>query len=828
MSELFLKIVNMSISASWIVLAILILRLLLKKAPKWISVVLWGIVAVRLICPISIESVMSLIPSAETISPEIMTDNTPTINSGITFFNNAVNPIINGSLSPDYTASVNPLQVIIPLLSIAWIVGVVVLILYTIFSYWRVKVKVSTAVLLRDNVFQTEKVASPFVLGMIKPKIYLPFNMSERDIEHVIAHENAHIRRKDYLWKPFGFLILTLHWFNPLIWLGYVLLCKDIELACDEKVIKELDIVQKADYSQALLTCSINRRTIAACPLAFGEVGVKARVKSVLNYKKPAFWVIIIAVVVSLVTAVCFLTNPKTTLDDELSVFLDMQIAEHHSNYGKDNNDNFIAVHHKVLDVDRSSSKTIVYMWVMYREYSCENGQIKKEADAHIPTVITVKRTGSHGHYKLVEYWEPHDGELYAGDIKGKFPLHLHEKALNSQRYVDEQSEFCDNAARKHFYSVSNIGGADGPQNEIQGKRLTLDKVKALAKKGNKLRWEDFDGFSYSVTGSGLYIRYYEIDEMFSLSVGGTNPDEDAWYFYLNASDVWNERIDIRTEDVEKFISDHKNNPVVKNVTWSYYACPVDFTCENFGKMIGIGGMPTDAILSSKQSLATVKISSVKDLQNFRSKMKDTMNFDLKYSDVVSFNEACEEYTDEYFKNTSLYLVYAPGETPAHRLSIEYAKKSQGVLSIGIMKSIPDTFAEDVMQGWLVCISVPSEDLKDVERADSYISSTNYPNSGTADAKVVRSYLFADSKEVIKPSFTLYDNGKFTFTFSGYSSYLGFGDYELENGKLTLKTADGQFVYCFYEKKDRTMVFDAENSSEMVWYSGMYDGCVFK
>lgn len=312
MSEFFLTIVNMSISASWIVLAVLILRLLLKKAPKWITVLLWGIVAVRLICPFTIESVMSLIPSAETISPEIMMDATPEINSGIPILNNTINPVIGESFSPDPATSANPLQILIPVLSVVWLVGIAGMLLYTVISYLKVKRKIGTAVLLRDNVFQSENVVSPFVLGIVKPKIYLPFNMDEQDMSHVIAHEQAHIRRKDHWWKPFGFLLLTIHWFNPLMWLGYVLLCRDIELACDEKVVKELNAEQKADYSQALLTCSVNRRMIAACPLAFGEVGVKNRVKSVLNYKKPAFWIILIAIVASVVAAVCFLTNPAT------------------------------------------------------------------------------------------------------------------------------------------------------------------------------------------------------------------------------------------------------------------------------------------------------------------------------------------------------------------------------------------------------------------------------------------------------------------------------------------------------------------------------------
>ena len=183
--------------------------------------------------------------------------------------------------------------------------------LYTAISYWRLRRKVDTAVRYEDNIFQSENVGSPFVLGIIKPKIYLPFKMDEQDMEHVVAHEQAHIRRKDHWWKPLGFLLLTIHWFNPLMWLAYVLLCRDIELACDEKVIKELGNEQRADYTQALVACSVNRRMIAACPLAFGEVGVKERVKSVMNYKKPAFWIIILAVIACVVVVVCFLTNPK-------------------------------------------------------------------------------------------------------------------------------------------------------------------------------------------------------------------------------------------------------------------------------------------------------------------------------------------------------------------------------------------------------------------------------------------------------------------------------------------------------------------------------------
>ena len=315
MNELFLKIINMSISASWLVMAVLILRLVLKKAPKWINVLLWGIVAVRLICPFSFESALSLIPSAETFPEKVISGPSFDVQTGITPVDNRINDYLGDRYFEGVTVPANSGNNIMTILSIVWTIGILLLVAYTVISYWRLHREIDTAVRYKDNIFQSENVSSPFVLGLIKPRIYLPFNMNGQDLEHVVAHEQAHIRRKDHWWKPLGFLLLTIHWFNPFMWLSYVLLCRDIELACDEKVIRELGNEQRADYTQALVACSVNRRTIAACPLAFGEVGVKERVKSVMNYKKPAFWIVILAAIACVGVAVCFLTNP-ITVDD--------------------------------------------------------------------------------------------------------------------------------------------------------------------------------------------------------------------------------------------------------------------------------------------------------------------------------------------------------------------------------------------------------------------------------------------------------------------------------------------------------------------------------
>lgn len=311
MNEFFLKIINMRISASWLIFAVLILRLVLKKAPKWVNVLLWGIVAIRLICPFSFESALSLIPSAETFPKKIISGPSFDVQSGITPVDNRINDYLGDRYFEGVTVPANNGNTIMTILTIVWTIGILLLVAYTVISYWRLHREIDTAVRYKDNIFQSENVSSPFVLGLIKPRIYLPFKLDGQDMEHVVAHEQAHIRRKDHWWKPLGFLLLTIHWFNPLMWLAYVLLCRDIELACDEKVIKGLSNEQRADYTQALVACSVNRRMIAACPLTFGEVGVKERVKSVMNYKKPAFWVIIIAVIVCVGVAVCFLTNPK-------------------------------------------------------------------------------------------------------------------------------------------------------------------------------------------------------------------------------------------------------------------------------------------------------------------------------------------------------------------------------------------------------------------------------------------------------------------------------------------------------------------------------------
>ena len=503
MANLFLKILNMSISASWIVIAVLLFRFLFKKAPKWINVVLWGVVGLRLIMPFSFESVLSLIPSTEIVSPTIMMDKTPQIDIGIDVVNNAINPIITGSFAPEPMASANPLQIIIPVISNLWLLGVAILLVYSIISYLRLKFKIGTAILYNDNIYQSENVASPFVLGIIKPKIYLPFNIDEQDMSHVIAHERAHIKRKDYLWKPIGFLLLTLHWFNPLMWIGYILLCRDIELACDQKVINELTNEQKADYSQALLTCSVNRRLISACPLAFGEVGVKDRVKSVLNYKKPAFWIIIAALITSIALAVCFLTDPAVTTLKNIENSNLESISKTATVFVADDE-----IYRSIGSVDNTLLQQLSNLKISKKEISLDRSQ---DRDATNALVLQTRDDETHTYISVSTTYSYLEG-LYIyfnSDFTSVWVNDGVKPTLSYKVIKPKKAKEIFESISSFSYSNSTVGGVDDSnvavkdKEKIEKKELVIPELRKDGKITKKISEQFFN-----------FATYYRIDCM--------------------------------------------------------------------------------------------------------------------------------------------------------------------------------------------------------------------------------------------------------------------------------------------------------------------------
>jgi len=317
MSELFLKLFNMSLTAGWLIGAVILLRALFKKAPKWIFCLLWGLAALRLILPVSFESRVSLVPSAEVIPQSSILSTAPAVDTGIPAVDEIVNPVISETLAPNPGDSVNPLQVLLALGSAVWVIGICMMLLYSLISWLRLQKRVRLRLRLRENIYFCDRIDTPFILGILKPKIYIPSFLPQEQLPLIIAHEQAHLQRLDHLWKPLGFVLLAVYWFNPLVWVAYILFCRDMEQACDEKAVREMDEASRKDYSKALLACSVTQKAPLACPLAFGEVGVKSRVKAVLRYKKPALWILSAAVLTAAIAAVCFLTNP-VSMDRQL------------------------------------------------------------------------------------------------------------------------------------------------------------------------------------------------------------------------------------------------------------------------------------------------------------------------------------------------------------------------------------------------------------------------------------------------------------------------------------------------------------------------------
>lgn len=979
--DVFFWVLNASISASFFVFAVILVRLIFKKAPKAIFVVLWGLVALRLICPVNIESVFSLIPSAETIPTEqFYYDQYDALNDSYDL-DIIDNPNYSDDVQYRLPGDVNSNSLKFMFNYFGWLIGIGIMLVYTLISFLIVKFKVRISVPLKDNIYLCDSIDTPFILGVIKPKIYVPSTIDKEDAEFVIAHEKAHLKRLDHLWKPFGFLLLSIYWFNPVLWVAYILLCKDIELACDEKVIRELGIDVKKDYSNALINCSVSRKTISACPLAFGETSVKSRIKTILNYKKPAFWVVIIAVVLSVVLAVCFLTNPvdnsnifdakfetgkchydyvitedKATnksqlvyginssgevykdygngtgeyigkiqetdftvsdlnkllraqdesgiylgrtstsyeildengqreyvfiekkngdaavinffsdgkvmsvftlknisssgkdndddkLDDELGQFIDLCIAEHHSYENVD----CLFVEREVIGKKSFLNKTTVYLWVLAEGYSSNaDDGITIEHGSSIPTVITVKKESEgilskgNGGYQLVEYWEPRDGSYYAKDIKSKYPWYMHYKVLGSQDYVEELSDSIEKKVMDYYgIDYAAFESIDSYNEKTYGKKLTLSDVVTLSKKSYNLTWDDFKEFNYAETGSGLYIRAYNINEMFTLYIGGTDPQKDPWYFYLEANDGSGERIDIRDGNVDEFISTHENNPIVYDLSASWNTIPVGYNEMTLSKMYEVCGIPKNSSQNSILSLPVISINDKDELDEFAEKMSSVMNFDKSYPELASFNNVIKAYDDQFFTESSLIFVGVSAPTTAHRHTVEYLSVSEGVASIGISEIDPET-GDTAKEGWLIAINISKEAASDIKELNARISSTQYPNRGTANAKLLRTFTFQDSKQSIKPTVSLFDNGMFQFVFSPFSSYIGVGNYTTENNKLTLKTDDGNFTYVFrvVEKDsddpkistvqgETKLVFDAVSSSDNLWLSDITDGSVF-
>lgn len=766
--SILVGLLKLSLPAGILIAAVLLARQLLRKAPKWISCALWALVALRLICPFTIESPLSVMPNDVGSGKAVDAWMDSYVPGGYTVIyegepgyveavgserlpvqsKDGINYVVTGVGVSSVPETVG--NQILPYLFCGWVFGMTAMLLYAVVSYLRLKRRTAVTVPWAEGVLMCDEIDAPFILGVFRPRIYLPSRMTEPQLSRVLAHEKAHLKRHDHWWKPLGFLLLSVYWFNPLVWIAYILLCRDIEMACDERVVRDMGTAERADYAQALLDCSRSRRGIAACPLAFGEVGVKERVKGVLNYKKPAFWIILIAIIACIVLAVCLMTDPfsNKSLSDQLRVSMDMAVAEH--NRSSHSEGRFIATDYDVLLVSESGSETTVYAWVLYEEFSFDGRDVKVETGSHIPIAITFDTSDNDDDsstYDVIEYWEPRGGSCYADDIRAKFPWSIRRKALDNSD-LKAQSENCLQAAREYFGVDESKLLNDNIRSEAE---IDMDSLRVkypeyfdlstfkglelyvwqtapdsyscglmLGTNRNKTLEELINLKGASIAEMRAILSTYDIDEKDVIIIPWQNPVSSyiAEYWISQKDEdpaVVEKRKQAYIDGIRQMLfgtaqSDSYDlpNPIVEIKTAVAYAnwtedSRVFADCSNAGMMT----------ISSVPHLPVYKLDTLKDLEQFKENFRDILTLDHGYDEVPSFNDITALYDDTFFADHTLILAYVTAPSGSFRYAIQDISYGGSAFCLDVVQTNdPETHTDD-MAGWFVIAEVLDSDIAD-------------------------------------------------------------------------------------------------------------------
>ena len=434
----------------------------MRKSPKSFYCILWALVGIRLICPFSFESRFSVVPKEEVIPINTILT-IPDTRNELDFTNTgnfATNEVLFES---DNSIVTNKTVNIADIVSIVWITGTIGILLYGIISYIRLKRIVSVSIKEKENVFLCDSIDVPFIFGIFKPKIYLPSNIEDNQKEFVLLHEKAHLSRHDNLWKPIGFILLAIYWFNPLVWIAYHLFSKDIELATDEKVINNLNNDEIKDYSKTLLSFSMIKSNlmIKTCPVAFGEVGVKDRIKAVLSYKKPSFWIILLAIISCIAVSVCFFTKQK----EEEDYLYDIAIDYLKEKYTKEDNEHYsdkddyqIFFDYEGFGTSAEGNNKYAYMWVSEESYYAEDGEVKIGSGSSMAYKVTFSGD------KVISVENPKDGTYYVPSINEMFPKGIAKKILN---YNFDNSKL-EKMVEEHYSYLNNSLSSQSEKKEYQ------------------------------------------------------------------------------------------------------------------------------------------------------------------------------------------------------------------------------------------------------------------------------------------------------------------------------------------------------------------------
>ena len=776
MEKIFVHLLNMSITAGWIVLALVILRPLIKKLPKWVGCTLWALVGIRLLLPFSFESVLSLIPSVETIPPDIAMQRNPEVHTGIEALNHVVNPVITQSFAPkpDVLTSVNPLQVVEFVMANVWVVGIIVMLLYAVISFIALKLKLRTATLLEKGIYESELVATPFILGKT---VYLPYHLSKEEKEYCIMHERAHLKRGDHLIKPFAFLLLSVYWFNPLMWLAFVLLCRDIELACDEKVVKELGEAQRREYSLALVKNSVERKRITACPLAFGEIGVKERVKKVMNYKKPAFWVVVVAVALSIVLTVCLLTNPagmRITGIEEHSKMLDDVVAVE---FISDGNSGTV---YDTEDIRSTLKKLRVDKYPVSQSRSetrdSTNRLVIRYGDSN-PTMLCFNAD-------CTELWLDNGVKpTYSYEVKNPEKVKaLFDKYLGTKNTPPITVLSSGSDLDGVSVSIKNYDFGENPYIEIEWKNDT----------DNELVIGEYFDLLYS-NGMG---------NSFSCAKGDVVFHDIAYIIPAHNSTVMT--YDLSSFDVSKS---------------GYYTFQANFNGHFWiDFIVDYGGFYQDDIIEiqpiENENLtklyqagnALSPISSMRFAPIFRIDSKEEfISFAEEYDFIRpkdgGFLKLIAEHCDEtIFENYSFFIAVVTS-SPKVSVGEFYVDEKEMRLSLVTNERFPEEVSD-----WLIITAKPKSELSNARPSAVLV----YEPKNTT-------YTYYFSPDPFPPKLVLYEDGTGSFSYSALSSYMVYGPYTNDGEKIVLTTSDNRFHYTFRIDGEK-LIFDAENSSEIPKY----------
>lgn len=543
MKSLFIDVLNLSITASWIIIAVIFFRFTFKKLPRWCICIMWAIVGIRLVLPFSLESVLSLIPSKTTISISTQGNNIPQINTGISVVDKTVKPIIEKHYTglPETTNSL--LEEALYILSTIWLCGIIIMILYLLTTYIILHRKIRFSTPLYDNIRQSEYVTSPFVLGVFKPKIYVSYTVDQASLNYIISHEKSHIKRCDHLTKPLAFLILSIYWFNPFIWVAYILLCRDIELSCDERVITNFNKEEKQQYSAALLQNGSKHKIISACPIAFGEIGIKERVNHVMHYKKPAFFIILSCLLLCTVVGIVFLTYKKsiTDINDNNASYETLEGSTYNKSSILNDNPaisdcNTIRISYsgglaEVMIQDQSSISSIIKLMetIPRKECGTTQGLYGPDFTLHFlknSNILLSLTLWGENNYSIANNSNGSDSSLMEADISKLYSIlyEIFEKAYEGKRLTVHSGETsiepyeillctteCQNLSKNHYHS------------DIAINALLSGKINESAIPSIKIKKDDYE-FETHFRTSSANISIYKIENGKIISQYSNNP----------------------------------------------------------------------------------------------------------------------------------------------------------------------------------------------------------------------------------------------------------------------------------------------------------------